>query len=100
VRAIDGLPLALTIIGKYLLIHGSRNQPRRLRAALDHLLQTSARLRLALPRPQPLRHASRSDYSSLSLMASLDTSYQALNKRARSMLLALSIFPAKPSNFS
>jgi tetratricopeptide (TPR) repeat protein len=98
VRMVDGLPLALTLMGNYLRVQAYSGQPRRLRAALDLLHQDKERLRLAEP-PTP-QSAGNAPATSLSLMASINASYQALNKRARSLLLALSVFPAKPNDFS
>ena len=100
VRAVDGLPLALVLIGKHLRVQAHSGQPRRLRTALERLRQSRERLRLAhlLLAGRFARYEQSS--GSRSLMASIDTSYQALSKRARSMLLALAIFPAKPNSMS
>jgi transcriptional regulator with XRE-family HTH domain len=46
VRAVDGLPLALKLMGNYLRTQGYSGQPRRLRAALDLLRQGKERLHL------------------------------------------------------
>jgi tetratricopeptide (TPR) repeat protein len=96
VRAVDGLPLALSLMGNYLRTQGYSGQRRRLRAALDLLRQGKERLRL-----EPVQaKAGEGAETSRSLIASIGTSYQALDKRARSLLLALSVFPAKPNSFS
>ncbi|HLW03631.1 MAG TPA: tetratricopeptide repeat protein [Ktedonobacterales bacterium] len=96
VRAVDGLPLALKLMGNYLRTQGYSGQHRRLRAALDLLGQRKERLRL-----EPVQaKAGEGTETSRSLMASIGTSYHALNARARSMLLALSVFPPKPNTFS
>ena len=50
VQSVGGLPLALTLIGKYLRMQTHSGQPRRLRTALDRLQHVDERLRLAQPR--------------------------------------------------
>ena len=97
VRMVDGLPLALSLMGHFLRVQTYIGQPRRLRAALELLHQGKERLRLAQPLSQP---AGNTPVPSPSLMASINASYQALSRRARSMLLALSVFPAKPNDCS
>lgn len=100
VRAVGGLPLALTLIGKYLHTEAYHLQPRRLQAALARLQQTTERLRLEQPLAPADHQPSLSPGTSLSLAASIDLSYQALSPQARTTLLALAIFPPKPNTFS
>jgi tetratricopeptide (TPR) repeat protein len=100
VRLVDGLPLALSLMGNYLRVQAYAGQPRRLRAALDLLRQGKERLRLAQPQARQSLPGGSAPATSPSLMASINASYQALRKQARSMLLALSLFPAKPNDFS
>ena len=96
VRAVDGLPLALKLMGNYLRRHSYSGQPRRLHTALNLLRQSKERLCLGLPQMRPNGGAATAP----SLMTSIGTSYQALDKRARSLLIALSVFPAKPNSIS
>ncbi len=49
VRAVGGLPLALTLMGKYLRAQQHGAQPRRIRAALERLQTAGERLRLTEP---------------------------------------------------
>jgi hypothetical protein len=48
-QLVGGLPLALTLIGKYLRTQAYSGQPRRIRAAIERLRDTEARLRLSSP---------------------------------------------------
>lgn len=96
VQAVHGLPLALKLMGNYLRRHGYGGQPRRLHAALDLLQQSKERLHLAPPQA----YTDEGIRLAPSLMTSIGASYQTLDKRARSLLLALAVFPAKPNSFS
>lgn len=100
VQWVDGLPLALTLMGNYLRSETHDKQPRRLTSALERLRQAKERLKLAWPQGPLEQHPSLPAGVSLSLMASIDVSYHALSRDARSMLLAFSPFPAKPNTFS
>lgn len=100
VQWVDGLPLALMLMGNYLRSETHDRQPRRLSTALGRLRQAKERLQLAWPQGPLEQHPSLPGGVSLSLMASIDVSYHALNRDARSMLLAFSPFPAKPNTFS
>ncbi|MBA2284066.1 MAG: tetratricopeptide repeat protein [Ktedonobacteraceae bacterium] len=96
IRAVDGLPLALTLIGKHLQVHAFHHQPRRLQHALLALQQATERLHLEYPQ-RPLE---ANGQNSPSLMASIGTSYEALSISAQRALRALCIFPVKPNTFS
>jgi len=87
VELVGGLPLALTIMGKYLQVQGFSGQPRRVQAALRQLQHLKERLELSGP-------------GTRSLLAVIETSVQHLDDVARSVLYALSVFSAKPSSFS
>src|SRR5712691_1070902 len=100
VRAVGGLPLALTLMGNYLRVQAHSGQPRRLQAALNKLHQVEERLLLEQPQGPLERHPSLSVGTPLSLLASISISEQALSEQARQMLWALSILPPKPNNFS
>jgi tetratricopeptide (TPR) repeat protein len=100
VQTVGGLPLALVLVGKYLQAEAFHRQPRRLRAALDRLQQATERLQLGQPVSPSEQSSGLPPVASLSLAASIGVSYQALNKSARSILLALAVFPPKPNNFS
>jgi len=97
VRAVGGLPLALTLMSKYLGSNASTRQPRRLQAALTHLHDTEQRLRLQVPQApieRPLTLPAGVEVSIESVVAVSDF---LLPPPARKALRALSILPAKPT---
>ena len=95
-----GLPLAVTLVGKYIRLHAYSGQPRRLQAALASLTDASTRLRLALPAPLMERESGRAGETSHSLQTIIALSDQRLSPQAHSALCALSVLPAKPETFS
>ncbi len=100
VRAVGGLPLALTLMGKYLASHAFTGQPRRLQAALSQLHNTERRLRVSMPIAPGERSPSLSDTTPLSLHAAIAISDQQLSPQAHAALCSLSVFPSKPNSFS
>jgi tetratricopeptide (TPR) repeat protein/transcriptional regulator with XRE-family HTH domain len=100
VRAVGGLPLALTLMGKYLASHAFTGQPRRVQAALSQLQNTEQRLRLSMPVAPSERSPSLSDTTPLSLHATIAISDQQLSPQAHAALCSLSVFPPKPNSFS
>jgi tetratricopeptide (TPR) repeat protein len=99
-QLVGGLPLALTLLGRYLQGEAYSGQQRRLLAAFEQVRQRAKRLQLAAPRSLLERQPNLPVGASLSLEVSIGTSYQALSPRARSLLLALAVFPPRPSSFS
>lgn len=99
-RSVGGLPLALSLIGKYLRAQSYSGQPRRLRMAIERLRHADERLRLAEPQTLLERSSSLSASTPHSLRAVIEISEQRLDKQARFILHALSIFPPKPNTFS
>jgi transcriptional regulator with XRE-family HTH domain len=103
VRAVDGLPLALVQIGKY-LANLRPAQPRRLRMALAQL--QDARRRLALEpsnsvlTPSLTPTLTPSEHALLSVQRTIAVSDRALSEQAHAALAALALFPAKPNSFS
>jgi tetratricopeptide (TPR) repeat protein/transcriptional regulator with XRE-family HTH domain len=100
VEAVGGLPLALTLIGRYLRSQVYAGQPRRIRSALERLRTTGERLRLTgalapLERPPSLGPA-----APLSLQTVIAVSDQHLEEQEQAALRALAVFPAKPNSFS
>ena len=100
VEAVGGLPLALTLMGRYLRSQGQSGQPRRIRTALERLRIADERLRLTgqvapLERPPSLAPA-----VPLSLQTVLAVSDRQLDEQEQLALRALSVFPAKPNSFS
>lgn len=100
VHSVGALPLALTLIGKYLSVQVYSGQPRRLHAAVEHLRDARARLQLSETRALTERHPSILSGTSFSLQSVIAVSEQLLDEQARPALRALSIFPAKPNSFS
>ena len=100
IQAVDGLPLPLILMGKYLRIQMKTEQPRRLRAALDRLLEVKERLQLEQPQGGLERHPSLPEGIPLSQLAVIKISDEALGQEAQQALRALSVFPSKPNSFS
>ncbi len=100
VRRVGGLPLALTLIGKYLRAQTYNNQPRRVKAAFEQVRNVHARLHLTEVLSPLEHHPSLPQNARLSLEAIIAVSDQQLDEHAQLALRALSIFPAKPNTFS
>lgn len=100
VQAVDGLPLALIIMGKYLQRESYSGQPRRLHRALERLRKTEERLRLTQLQSPLERQPSLPMDTPLSLMAVIEISDDALDKASSHALRTLSVFPPKPNTFS
>lgn len=100
VQSAGGLPLALTLMGKYLQSQTFSCQPRRLQAALKRLCSAEERLQLAMPLA-PLEYSAHlSSHTSISVSRGIETSMMLLDEAARRALASLSVFPAKPRSFS
>jgi DNA polymerase III delta prime subunit/DNA-binding XRE family transcriptional regulator len=100
VQYAGGLPLALTLMGKYLQSQAYGGQPRRLHAALERLHCAEERLQLTM-RQAPLMHSANSSmHAFLSLRDALEASVRQLDEEAQRVLSLLSAFPAKPHSFS
>src|SRR6266487_3246952 len=100
VHAVGGLPLPLTLMGKYLRIQMRTGQPRRLLTALERLHRVEERLQLSQPQAGLEHHPSLSDSVPLSLLEVIKISDEALDEEARQALRALTVFPSKPNTFS
>ncbi len=100
VQSVGGLPLALTLLGRYLRTQTHSGQPRRLRTALDRLRNVDERLRLVQPWGPGEIFPGLPAETPLSLEAVISVSDQYLNEEARYALRALSVFPHKPNTFS
>ena len=100
VEAVDGLPLALILMGRYLQKGTYDNQLDFLPDLLSQLRDIEQRLLLE---ESAARLGDNSDWlaeKSLSLLAIIEISDKALDKTARCMFHALSIFLPKPNTFS
>jgi tetratricopeptide (TPR) repeat protein/transcriptional regulator with XRE-family HTH domain len=100
VRSVDGLPLALTLMGRFLRAQAYGGQPRRVNAALELLKHTTERLRLEEPASPDERSPSLRATQRLSVQAVIEVSEHLLDQAARVALRALALFPAKPNSFS
>ncbi len=100
VQSVGELPLALTLIGKYLQSQTYDGQPRHLRAALEHLRYTEQRLQLTTPQSPLERHAGLPAGTPLSLEAVIGISNWQLDGATQHALAMLSALPAKPHSFS
>ncbi len=100
VEAVGGLPLALTLMGKFLHVQSNTNQPRRIRATLERLNDVEQRMQLTELRGPNEQHTSLPNDNSLSLQSVIAVTEQILDETGRNALYALSIFPAKPDSFS
>jgi transcriptional regulator with XRE-family HTH domain/tetratricopeptide (TPR) repeat protein len=100
VQEVGGLPLALTLLGKYLDMQAHSGQPRRLQAALTRLRNTTQRLLISEPQAPLERSTSLATGTPLSLQSIIAASDIQLDEQARAVLRALSVFPAKPNSFS
>ena len=99
-RAVGGLPLALTIVGKYLNVQGASNQPRRLHDTLEQLRKTEYLMHLSVPAMSLGYLPSQMMGQSLSLYSVIATTEQQLDRQTQEGLCTLSLFPAKPNSFS
>ena len=100
VKAVGGLPLALTLIGNYLRMQAYSGQARRIDTALARLSNAEERLQISQPRGPIERHPSLPADTSLSLQSVFAVTDQQLDEQARAALYALSVFPPKPNSFS
>ena len=100
VRAVGSLPLALTLMGKYLATQIATGQPRRLQSALARLQNTEERLRVSMPTTPSARSLSLPENIPLSLHAVITISARQLSFHDHAALCALTVFPPKPNSFS
>jgi len=95
-RASGGLPLTLTLIGRFLRHESHAGQTRRIHAALRRLRNPDARLSLTLP---PLEAPPDCADRPLSLHDVLTLSLGSLKAKQRQGLMGLAILPPKPATF-
>jgi tetratricopeptide (TPR) repeat protein len=103
VRAVGGLPLALTLIGNYLRTQQDSGEEQRVQAALRRLNDMAVRLRISEPNTEaglPItRHPSLAPDTPLSLLSIIAVTDQLLDDTVRSVFYMLSLLPAKPDSF-
>lgn len=100
VRALNCLPLALTLMGKYLAAQTLAGQPQSLQAILAHLHKIEQRLCVSRASASEELSLSLVDTMPLSLHATIVICDQYLSPQAHSALCTLSIFASKPDSFS
>ena len=102
VRALSGLPLALTLMGKYLASHSQSftEQPWPLRTVVVELHNTEERLLMKMPTVPAEGSGSVVESVPLFLHAAIALCDQRLSPQAHTALYALSVFPPKPNSFS
>ncbi|MBO0796194.1 MAG: hypothetical protein J2P36_35325 [Ktedonobacteraceae bacterium] len=100
VRATGGLPLGITLIGKYCQAHAYSGQQQRLRAALERLHSAEERLCLSTFRTVLDHGESEARLPLISLERAITASFVQLDELAQFTLCQLSVFPAKPNSFS
>jgi tetratricopeptide (TPR) repeat protein len=100
VRAVDGLPLALTVMGRFLSKAVYGGQPRRLRAALARLRDITERLQLKQPQAPVGHFPALPPGMPVSVWAAIAISDETLSETTRYAFYALSVFPPKPNTFS
>ncbi|GAC1618725.1 MAG: hypothetical protein NVS4B9_09240 [Ktedonobacteraceae bacterium] len=99
VRSVGGLPLALTLMGKYLRVQTADGRPRRLKTALDDLQDIVYRLYLSTPAAPSEHLATFPEDIPISLHSMIAVSDQQLDQASQRALRALSVLPAKPNAF-
>lgn len=98
VLAIGSLPLALTLMGKYLATQHDK-QPRQLKITLNTLHRVEQHLRAQKPSPDETSSEEQAPPLS-SLHAAIAMSAQQLRPETYRALCALTVFPPKPNSFS
>jgi transcriptional regulator with XRE-family HTH domain len=97
INAVNGLPLALVLMGKYLANRIFTEQPHRLSTALTDLHDAEQRLHLGTATSSEL---SLSTNILPSLQTTIALSDRYLSRQAHATLCALACFPARPASFS
>ncbi len=102
IRAVGGLPLGITILGKYCRDHSYGGQQRRLQAVLQHLNAAEERLRLTMyqVRPSVEQREWKLEQPLISMGMAIASSYLHLDEHAQYMLSQLSVFPTAGKGFS
>jgi tetratricopeptide (TPR) repeat protein/transcriptional regulator with XRE-family HTH domain len=96
VREVGGLPLALTLMGKYLGSRMYTKQPRRVHIALAHLRNAEQRLQLSVPQTPLERSGLLAEGVDISIQSVLAVSFWHLPVEAQQGLCAFAVLPAKP----
>jgi hypothetical protein len=100
VLAMGNLPLALTLMGKYLASSTLTGHLWPLRAVLAQLYEAQEHLRINILSTSGEIWTNLVGNAPLSLYAVIDICDQQLSQQARAALYALAVFPPKPQSFS
>lgn len=100
VESVGGLPLALILIGNYLLLQTRHFQSRRTQSALLQLQEAEKRLQLAFPMVRYEQDTHQLPEVSYNLQTIIHMSEERLDEHSRQALSALAVFPPKPDTFS
>lgn len=100
VQALEGLPLALTLMGNYLTFQSSIGQSQPVRTVLAELNQTEQYLRISMPNIAGDHSTNPAEIMPLCLHAALALSDQRLSQQAHATLHTLAVLSGKPSSFS
>ena len=100
VRAVGGLPLALTLMGKYLASQPFTDQPSFLHNAVVKFYDTEQRLGVSLSTPSAQLSTSLATTIPLNLHTAIALCDQHLSPQAYAALRALTVFPPQPESFS
>ncbi|HEX3641745.1 MAG TPA: NB-ARC domain-containing protein [Ktedonobacteraceae bacterium] len=100
-RAVDGLPLALSLLGRYLASRSFPQGSQPLQIALAHLHDTEHRLGLSLSSTPEQNGANLVETMPLCLLATVALCEQQLSPQAHASLCSLAnVFEPKPHSFS
>jgi len=100
VRALGCLPLALTLMGKFLASSALADHLWPLQVALMQLQESQEYLRLSMPIASGRCSSSFAEMALRSLYTTIAICVRQLSHEALTALFALTIFPAKPHSFS
>lgn len=100
VHAMGGLPLGLSIIGRYLRRQLYCGYSTTIKDTINQLYDAEVRLKLAISPSPSERPPHLTNANTLSLDATIEVSDRQLKEQARQALRALSVFLPKPASFS
>ncbi|GHO49890.1 NB-ARC domain-containing protein [Ktedonospora formicarum] len=100
VQAVGGLPLALSLIGSYLLTQTYHQRRSRVQMILTQLQQAESRFSLEHPQTALIQDPRLPIDKPLSIYSVIHLSETLLDASSRRALAALSLLPAKPDTFA
>ena len=100
-EAVDGLPLALVLLGRYLeKTELFSNESKHLRETLIKFRNAEKRLKITQPQTPSGHHPSLPDDVPISVFAIISISVEELSNDEREAFFSLSLFPPEPNTFS